>query len=55
MCSAAGPNRLVFVTTGNIRNAQLLPLFVRNLPVIEQAFAKGNYVEFGLDGIRVQP
>lgn len=49
------PERLVFVTTGNIRNAHLLPLFVRNLPLIEEAFSKGNYVEFGLDGIRVQP
>lgn len=48
------PERLVFVTTGNIRNAQLIPLFVRNLPVIEEAFFKGNFVEFGLDGIRVQ-
>ncbi|MBX2980791.1 MAG: DUF5615 family PIN-like protein [Flavobacteriales bacterium] len=49
------PARLVFITTGNIRNAQLVPLFVRNLSVIEEAFTKGNYVEFGLDGIRVQP
>jgi predicted nuclease of predicted toxin-antitoxin system len=49
------PKRLVFVTTGNIRNAQLLPLFIRNLPLIEEAFGKGGYVEFGLDGNRVQP
>lgn len=44
----------MFVTTGNIRNAQLIPLFVRNLSVIEEAFQKGDFVEFGLDGIRVQ-
>jgi len=48
------PKQLVFVTTGNIRNAQLIPLFVRNLSVIEEAFLKGDFVEFGLDGIRVQ-
>ena len=48
------PKRLVFMTTGNIRNAQLIPLFLRNLGVIEEAFSKGNFVEFGLDGIRVQ-
>jgi predicted nuclease of predicted toxin-antitoxin system len=48
------PKRLVFVTPGNIRNAQLVPLFVRNLAVIEEAFGKGHFVEFGLDGIRVQ-
>ena len=48
------PKRLVFVSTGNIRNANLVPLFLRNLPLIEEAFLKGNYVEFGLDGIRVQ-
>lgn len=48
------PKRLVFVTTGNIRNPQLIPLFVRNLPLIEEAFSKGDFVEFGLDGIRVQ-
>ena len=48
------PKRLVFMTTGNIRNAQLIPLFLRNLSVIEEAFGKGNIVEFGLDGIRVQ-
>jgi predicted nuclease of predicted toxin-antitoxin system len=48
------PKRLVFITTGNIRNAQLIPLLVRNLAVIEEAFGKGDLVEFGLDGIRVQ-
>jgi len=48
------PRRIVFVTIGNIRNAQLIPLFVRNLAVIEEAFSKGDFVEFGLDGIRVQ-
>ncbi|MBL0128329.1 MAG: DUF5615 family PIN-like protein [Flavobacteriales bacterium] len=48
------PKRLVFVTTGNIRNAQLVPLFVRNLALIEEAFGKGDYVEFGLDGLRAQ-
>lgn len=49
------PERLVFITTGNIRNAQLVPLFVRNMPRIEAAFTNGNFVEFGLDGIIVQP
>ena len=48
------PKRLVFLTTGNIRNALLIPLFLRNLSVIEEAFGKGDFVEFGLDGIRVQ-
>ena len=48
------PKRLVFIITGNIRNQQLVPLFIRNLPVIEAAFERGNLVTFGLNGVDVQ-
>jgi len=51
----AQPKRLVFVTTGNIRNRMLIPLFMRNMATIEQAFERGNLVCFGFDGIDVQP
>jgi predicted nuclease of predicted toxin-antitoxin system len=48
------PKQLVFVITGNIRNQQLIPLFIRNLPVIEAAFERGSLVTFGLNGVDVQ-
>ena len=48
------PKRLVYITTGNIRNAVLLPLFIRNLPQIEEAFERGDLIVFSLDGIHVQ-
>lgn len=40
-----GSYRLVFlalVSTGNLRNARLLPLFAKNLAVIHQAFSEGG-------------
>jgi len=49
------PRQLVFVTTGNIRNRVLIPLFIRNLPLIEIAFERGDLVIFGLGGIDAQP
>ncbi|MDX9749627.1 MAG: DUF5615 family PIN-like protein [Flavobacteriales bacterium] len=48
------PKRLVYVATGNIPNRHLIPLFIRNLALIEQAFERGGLVVFGLDGIDVQ-
>jgi predicted nuclease of predicted toxin-antitoxin system len=48
------PKRSVFVITGNIRSQQLIPLFIRDLPVFEAAFERGDPVLFGLNGVDVQ-
>ncbi len=42
---AGEPERLLWVTTGNIRNDDLLALFTANLGAIEAAFVEGRYVE----------
>lgn len=39
------PRRLLRITTGNIRNADLLPLFERHLDAIERAFVDADHVE----------
>ena len=42
---AGEPERLLWVTTGNIRNDALIALFTANLATIEAAFTRGRYVE----------
>jgi len=39
------PRRLLLVTTGNIKNKQLLELFNKNLKTILIAFKQGDFVE----------
>ncbi len=39
------PQRLLLLSTGNIRNAELIALIVTHLPAIEAAFATHDYVE----------
>lgn len=39
------PRQLLRITTGNIRNADLLPLVERHIDAIEQAFASADHVE----------
>lgn len=48
------PAKMVFITTGNIRNAALVPLFIRNLPTMEEALERCPFIEFAMDGIRAQ-
>ena len=40
------PARLIFVTTGNIRNDDLVDLFVRRIPEIELILRSGRFLEF---------
>ncbi len=44
---AGSPRRLLVVTTGNIRNDDLLTLFESNLGVILKALAESPFVEIG--------
>ena len=39
------PQRLLLLSTGNIRNAELIALIKANLPAIEAAFVTHYYVE----------
>lgn len=39
------PYKLLLVSTGNITNADLEPLFVLQIPVIAEAFATYDYLE----------
>jgi predicted nuclease of predicted toxin-antitoxin system len=47
------PERLLWVTTGNIRNDALIALFTANLATIEAAFAQGRYVELSTGSVLV--
>jgi predicted nuclease of predicted toxin-antitoxin system len=42
---AGQPERLLSITTGNIRNDALIALLTATLPAIETAFATARYVE----------
>ena len=39
------PWKLLLVSTGNIRNAELIPLFLANLDKIAEAFETFNFIE----------
>ena len=41
------PYKLLLVSTGNIRNAELEQLFLQSMPQIAQAFEDYNFVELG--------
>jgi predicted nuclease of predicted toxin-antitoxin system len=43
------PQRVLFLSFGNITNARLLELFDQNLAEIEAAFGQSNIVEFSLE------
>lgn len=43
------PYKLLLVTTGNISNSDLLGIFERNLPLLEEAFQESGYVELDRD------
>lgn len=47
------PRRLLRVTTGNIKNADLVALFERNLTAIEDAFTAADHVELTVDELIV--
>jgi len=48
------PARLFFVTTGNIRNDELVDLFVRRLPEIESLMQTGRFLEISRFAVRVR-
>jgi predicted nuclease of predicted toxin-antitoxin system len=48
------PARLIFVTTGNIRNDELIDVFVRRLPDIESALQVGHFVEISRGDLRIR-
>ena len=41
------PYKLLLVSTGNIRNAELEQLFLQSMPQIARAFEDHNFVELG--------
>jgi predicted nuclease of predicted toxin-antitoxin system len=47
------PQRLLFVTTGNIPNDDLLALFRTNLPAITDALSSHSFVEIDRSGLTV--
>jgi predicted nuclease of predicted toxin-antitoxin system len=49
------PPRLLCVTTGNIRNTELLRLFETFLPDLERAFQQPCFVELSTTGLIVHP
>jgi predicted nuclease of predicted toxin-antitoxin system len=44
------PKKLLFLTTGNIKNAELLSLFESNLTTLLQLISQNNVVEFNRNG-----
>ena len=49
------PPRLLFVTTGNVTNENLLLLFRSNLPAIVQTLASHTFVEIDRNGMTTRP
>jgi len=49
------PPRLLFVTTGNMANENLLFLFHANLPAIVDALASHSFVEIDRSGLTTRP
>lgn len=47
------PQRLLFVTTGNLPNDDLLALFQTNLPAITGALSSHSFVEIDRSGLTV--
>lgn len=48
------PKRLLYVATGNIRNAELILLVMNYLDVISESLRNGGFVELDRDGITVR-
>jgi predicted nuclease of predicted toxin-antitoxin system len=47
------PSKLLLVSTGNISNQELLPLFAFNLAAIDEAFKQHSFVELDRDRLIV--
>jgi len=47
------PPRLLWITTGNIKNQTLLMIFETRLSEIEDAFSKSNCIEFASHGLGI--
>ena len=48
------PKRLLYVVTGNIRNTELIFLFMRHLDILCQELRSGGLVEMDRNGITVR-
>jgi len=48
------PKRLLYVTTGNIRNAELIFIFMRYLDMICEELKDGGLIELDRNGITVR-
>ena len=48
------PKRLLYVTTGNIRNAELIFIFMRYLDLICEELKDGGLIELDRNGITVR-
>ncbi len=48
------PRRLLYVTTGNIRNAELIFIFMRYLDLLCPQLKDGGFVEMDRNGITVR-
>ena len=47
------PHKLVFVTTGNIKNRELLDLFRADFQAIETLLQENNLIEMGKQNIKI--
>ncbi|XPM52848.2 MAG: DUF5615 family PIN-like protein [Leptolyngbya sp. IPPAS B-1204] len=47
------PYKLLLVTTGNIKNSELEPLFAANLSLIVDLLSQNNYIELSRDSVIV--
>jgi predicted nuclease of predicted toxin-antitoxin system len=44
------PKKLIYLTTGNIKNADLIELFKVNLPTLLELITENNVIEFNRNG-----
>jgi predicted nuclease of predicted toxin-antitoxin system len=49
------PSQLLRVSTGNIKNADLISLFTRLLPALDAAFSEAKLVDLSAAGLRIHP
>jgi len=47
------PAQLLWVTTGNIANNELLAVFTANLPAIEQSFREATFLELSVTSLLI--
>ncbi|MCS5700516.1 DUF5615 family PIN-like protein [Cyanobium sp. FGCU-52] len=48
------PKKLLVITTGNIKNQDLLSLLLKALPTLEEAFINHNLTELGRSSVMIR-